>query len=71
MAAVRAAVTRSNVSFSVSILLGGWVADQWGALAAIGVLAAVSGLWAITWTLLTARIRRESSFERKPEATAV
>ncbi len=56
----------ATLSFSVSILLGGWVADQWGALAAIGVLAGVSGLWAVAWTSLTARIRRESSFEQRP-----
>lgn len=58
----------ATLSFSVSILLGGWVADQWGALAAIAVLAGVSGAWAIVWTTLTSRIRRESSFDRQPEA---
>jgi MFS family permease len=61
----------ATLSFSVSILLGGWVADQWGPLAAIGVLAAVSGAWAIVWATLTARIRRESSFEQQPEKAEV
>ncbi|MGH2691001.1 MAG: MFS transporter [Actinomycetota bacterium] len=61
----------ATLSFSVSILLGGWVADQWGALAAIGVLAAISGAWAIVWTVLTSRIRRESTFERQPELAEV
>jgi MFS family permease len=60
----------ATLSFSVSILLGGWVADQWGALAAIAVLAGISGLWAITWAALTARIRREGTFERQPELLA-
>lgn len=61
----------ATLSFSVSILLGGWVADQWGALAAIGVLAGISGAWAIVWTSLTSRIRRESTFEPQPEAAEV
>jgi MFS family permease len=61
----------ATLSFSVSILLGGFVADQWGPLAAIGVLAAISGLWAIVWTTLTRRIRRESSFETRPEMARV
>ena len=57
----------ATLSFSVSIFLGGFIADRWGALAAIGVLAGVSGAWAIAWTALTARIRREATFERQPE----
>ena len=61
----------ATLSFSVSIFLGGWVADQWGPLAAIAVLAGISGLWAIVWTLLTARIRRESTFEQQPEPAGV
>lgn len=60
----------ATLSFSVSIFLGGWVADQWGPLAAIAVLAGISGLWAIVWTVLTARIRRESSFDQQPELLA-
>jgi MFS family permease len=56
----------ATLSFSFSILLGGWVADQWGPLAAISVLAGISGLWAIAWTMLTARIRREASFDQQP-----
>ncbi len=60
----------ATLSFSVSILLGGWVADQAGALAAVAVLAGISGMWAIVWTTLTARIRREASFDRQPELPA-
>ena len=61
----------ATLAFSVSILLGGWVADQWGPLSAIAVLAGVSGLWAIVWTALTARIRREASFDRQPGTAEV
>jgi MFS family permease len=63
----------ATLSFSVSILLGGWVADQWGPLAAIAVLAGISGLWAIVWTLATAKIRRTATFEEAAplEAEAV
>jgi MFS family permease len=61
----------ATLSFSISILLGGFVADRVGALAAIAVLAGISGLWAIAWTILTARIRRESSFERQPDVAEV
>ena len=61
----------ATLSFSISILLGGWIADQWGALAAIGVLAGISGAWAIAWTALTVRIRRESTFEQQPELARV
>lgn len=57
----------ATLSFSVSILLGGWIADQAGALAAIAVLAGISGTWAIAWTVLTARIRRTATFDRRPE----
>jgi MFS family permease len=60
----------ATLSFSVSILLGGWVADQWGPLGAIAVLAGISGLWAVVWTTLTRRIRREASFDQKPELLA-
>jgi len=56
----------ATLSFSISILLGGWVADQWGPPAAIAVLAGISGLWAIVWSLATARIRRSASFEETP-----
>jgi MFS family permease len=61
----------ATLSFSVSILLGGFVAGVWGPLAAIAVLAGVSGAWAIAWTTLTSRIRRESSFEDRPEVAAI
>ena len=61
----------ATLSFSISILLGGWVADQWGALAAIGVLAGVSGAWAVLWTVLSSRIRRESSFDQEAELASV
>ena len=61
----------ATLSFSVSILLGGLVAGAWGPLAAIGVLAGVSGAWAIAWTTLTSRIRRESSFEDRLEVGAI
>jgi MFS family permease len=56
----------ATLSFSVSILLGGFVADQAGPLAAIAVLAGISGTWAIVWTALTARIRRTASFDPQP-----
>ena len=61
----------ATLAFSISILLGGWVADQAGPLAAVAVLAGISGLWAIVWTVFTARIRREASFEARPEVTEV
>ncbi len=61
----------ATLSFSISILLGGWVADQAGALAAIAVLAGISGTWAIVWTVLTSRIRRAATFDREAERAAV
>jgi MFS family permease len=61
----------ATLSFAISILIGGWVADRAGPLGAIALLAGISGLWAVVWTVLTSRIRRESSFEeRRPEAAA-
>lgn len=61
----------ATLSFSISILIGGWVADRAGPLAAIAVLAGISGAWAIAWSWLTRRIRRESSFEQQAEIARV